>query len=83
MYVKWRSASAAMQRCMAGSMGKVWSKTTGVLMKKEERIEAARKRIEELRKLISEWTKRWKTQTHKLSITGFLDLLPIRKPIKA
>jgi len=27
-------------------------------MKKEERIEAARKRIEELRKLISEWTKR-------------------------
>jgi len=27
-------------------------------MKKEERIEAAQKRIEELRKLISEWTKR-------------------------
>jgi len=27
-------------------------------MKKKERIEAAQKRIEELRKLISEWTKR-------------------------
>jgi len=27
-------------------------------MKKQERIEAAQKRIEELRKLISEWTKR-------------------------
>ena len=27
-------------------------------MKKEERIEAARKRIEELRKLIAEWTKK-------------------------
>jgi len=27
-------------------------------MTKEQRIEAARKRIEELRKLISEWTKR-------------------------
>ena len=26
-------------------------------MTKEQRIEAARKRIEELRKLISEWTK--------------------------
>jgi len=27
-------------------------------MTKEQRIEAAQKRIEELRKLISEWTKR-------------------------
>jgi len=27
-------------------------------MTKQEKIEAARKRIEELRKLISEWTKR-------------------------
>jgi len=27
-------------------------------MTKKEKIEAARKRIEELRKLISEWTKR-------------------------
>jgi len=27
-------------------------------MTKQERIEAAQKRIEELRKLISEWTKR-------------------------
>ena len=30
-------------------------------MTKEQRIEAARKRIEELRKLISEWTRRWDT----------------------
>ena len=42
---------------MAGSMGKVRIRTGIVLMTKKERIEAARKRIEELRKLISEWTK--------------------------
>ena len=52
-------------------------------MTKEQRIEAAQKRIAELRKLISEWTKRGKIQTHKLSITGFLDLLLIKKLIQA
>ena len=35
-------------------------------MTKQEKIEAAQKRIEELRKLISEWTKRWLDHLMKL-----------------
>ena len=43
---------------MAKSMGEVRIRTGIVLMTKQEKIQAAQKRIEELRKLISEWTKK-------------------------